>query len=137
MSTELEEELVMVDRQEPDSPIRDREQEGDGQETEGSSDEDDEEEISVGNKFKDVVRQLKEGKLDLRDPVKLKAFALENANYLGQKTLGNGDHNTLLHLLVDDAKDKVFDIYQPLVKLLIENYSQTLEEKDSNEKTAL
>ncbi|KAH6715880.1 hypothetical protein BKA61DRAFT_334368 [Leptodontidium sp. MPI-SDFR-AT-0119] len=137
MSAELEEELVMVDRHAPDSPIREREPEADGQDSEASSDDDDEEEVSVGNKFKDIVRRLKEGKLDLRDPGKLQAFVLENASYLGQKTLGNGDHNTLLHLLVDDAKDKVFDIYQPLVKLLIDSYSQILSEKDSNEKTAL
>ncbi|KAH7386417.1 hypothetical protein BKA64DRAFT_711643 [Cadophora sp. MPI-SDFR-AT-0126] len=131
MSADLEGELVMVDRHPPDSPIQEQDP---ADASEASSDDDDEDDVSAGKRFKDIISCLKEGKLDLRDPTRVEAFATENATYLGQK---NGDNNTLLHMLVDDAKDKVFDIYQPLVKLLIERYPQVLREKDNNEKTAL
>lgn len=132
MSAEHEEELVMVD-----SPTREREPEVDAPDSDDSTDDEDEEEVSVKKRFEEIIRLLKNDELDLSTPAKLEAFTSHNANYLGRKTLGDGDHNTLLHLLVDDAKDKVFDKYQLLVKLLIDHYSQTLAEKDGNEKTAL
>lgn len=47
------------------------------------------------------------------------------------------DGNTLLHFLVDDAKDKVIKKYEPLVKYLITKHPDVLEKKNNNEKTAL
>ncbi|KAH0562507.1 hypothetical protein GP486_002799 [Trichoglossum hirsutum] len=117
-----------------DSPRRDKDDEA--QESEQSSDEEDEEDISVKKRFEEITRDLKNDKLDLRDVAKLNQFAAHHASYLKQKT-GDSDHNTLLHLLVEDAKDKVIDKYQPLVKLLIDRYPDLPAEKDSNEKTPL
>jgi ankyrin repeat protein len=120
-----------------DSPHRDKELEAQDTDLEASSDEDDEEEVSAKKRFEEITHDLKSGQLDLRNEGKLKEFAIENASYLDQKTTGDGDHNTLLHMLVEDSKDKVFDTYQPLVKLLLERHPQLLGEKDSNEKTPL
>jgi hypothetical protein len=130
MTSALDDEPEMVD-----SPHQDKELEA--QDSEPSSDDEDEEEVSAKKKFDEIMRDLKSGQLDLRNESKLKEFAAENASYLDQKTTGDGDHNTLLHMLVEDAKDKVFDTYQPLVKLLLERHPQLLGEKDSNEKTPL
>src|SRR5579862_9323693 len=122
----LDEEPFVVD-----SPLRDKDNESDP-----SSDEEDEEEVSVKKRFEEITRDLKNDKLDLRDVAKLNQFASHHASYLKKKT-GDSDHNTLLHLLVEDAKDKVIDKYQPLVKLLIDLYPDLLAEKDGNEKTPL
>lgn len=130
MTSALDDEPEVVD-----SPHHDKELEA--QDSEASSDDEDEEEVSAKKKFEQITRDLKSGQLDLRNESKLKEFAAENASYLDQKTTGDGDHNTLLHMLVEDAKDKVFDTYQPLVKLLLERHPQLLGEKDSNEKTPL
>lgn len=128
----LDDEAVVID-----SLIR----EGDidaGQESDVTTDDEEEEEVSVKKRFDEIVRGLKENILDLTDPAKLQEFTTHNASYLGQKLTGDADeHNTLLHLLVDDAKDKVFDRYQPLVKLLLERHPDLMEEKDSNEKVPL
>lgn len=102
-----------------------------------SSDDDDEEQVSVRRKFEEILRDLKNNQCDLRDAANLNSFILHNGSYLGQKTTGDGDHNTLMHLLVEDAKDKVFDKYQPLFKLLLDRHPELLAEKDSNEKTPL
>jgi hypothetical protein len=101
-----------------------------------SDEEDNEEEVSVKKRFDEIKSNLRNNKPDLRDTAELEHFAAQNANYLGETT-ADGDHNTLLHLLVEDAKDKVFDKYQPLIKLLIERYPNLLEEKDSSDKTPL
>jgi hypothetical protein len=148
-----------------DSPSRDEDVEPEGSEASSFDDDDDEEEeeegeeeeVSVNKKFQQIRHDLKHNKLDLCDPAKLKQFADHNASYLGQKTTGDSDHSTLLHLLVEDAneedkakakdkdkamdktkdKDKVIDKYQPLVKLLVELHPDLLGEIDSNERTPL
>lgn len=132
MTSALDDEPEVVD-----SPHQDKELEAQDTDLEPSSDEDDEEEVSAKKRFEEITRDLKSGQLDLRDEARLREFTIENASYLDQKTTGDGDHNTLLHMLVEDAKDKVFDTYQPLVKLLLERHPQLLGEKDSNEKTPL
>ncbi|RYP93507.1 hypothetical protein DL770_000391 [Monosporascus sp. CRB-9-2] len=105
------------------------------EESESSSDED-ENEVSVKKRFEEIRSNLKANKLDLCDTVTLRQFAAENESYFRQNT-GDSERNTLLHILVDDAKDKVVDKYKPLVKLLIDNYPNLLGEKDINEKNPL
>jgi hypothetical protein len=128
--SELDEEPFVVN-----SPLRDKD--GEADDDEDTSDDEDDEQVSVKKKFEEITRGLKENKLDLRDAATLEKFATHNASYLGQKTAGDSDGNTLLHLLVEDAKDKVIDKYQPLVKLLIDRHPDLLREKDADEKTAL
>jgi hypothetical protein len=101
-----------------------------------SNEEDNEEEASVKKRFNEIKSNLQNNKPNLRDTAELEHFAAQNANYLGETT-ADGDHNTLLHLLAEDAKDKVFDKYQPLIKLLIDRYPNLVEEKDSSDKTPL
>ena len=133
MTSALDDEPEVVD-----SPHREKELEAQDTDLEPSSDEDDEEELSTKKRFEDIIRDLKSGQLDLlRNEARLQEFVVENANFLNQKTTGDGDHNTLLHMIVEEAKDKVFDIYQPLVQLLLKRHPQLLGEKDSNEKTPL
>ncbi|KAH8654473.1 hypothetical protein BGZ60DRAFT_532842 [Tricladium varicosporioides] len=112
-----------------DSPtVNDRDAEP--QESDSSTDDDDDEEVSVKRKFDQILSILRDkGQLNL-------SLFDHNAGYLGQKTSGDNDH-TLLHLLVEDAKDKVIEKYKPLVKLLIERHPHLMKEKDSNEKTPL
>jgi ankyrin repeat protein len=160
LGSTLDEEPFVVD-----SPSRDEDVEPEGSEASSSDDDEEEEEeeegeeeeVSVNKKFQQIRHDLKHNKLDLCDPAKLKQFADHNASYLGQKTTGDSDHSTLLHLLVEDAneedkakakdkdkamdktkdKDKVIDKYQPLVKLLVELHPELLGEIDSNERTPL
>ncbi|PMD28807.1 hypothetical protein L207DRAFT_642096 [Hyaloscypha variabilis F] len=132
MTSTLDDEPEVVD-----TPHRDKELEAQDTDLEPSSDEDDEEEVSIKKRFEEIIRDLKSGTIDLRTEAVLKEFAIDNASYLDQKTTGDGDHNTLLHMLVEEAKDKVFDTYQRLVGLLLARYPQLLGEKDSNEKTPL
>jgi hypothetical protein len=106
--------------------------------SDNDSDDEDDGAVSVEKKFKEIIRRLKNNEIDLRDAAQLQQFDNHYGGYLGLKTVGDGDHNTLLHMLVDDAKDKAFDKYQPLVKLLIERHPNLLQEmEDSNEKTPL
>ncbi len=132
MTSTLDDEPKVVD-----TPQRDKELEAQDTDLEPSSDEDDEEEVSTKKRFEEIIRDLKSGTIDLRTEAVLKEFAIANASYLDQKTTGDGDNNTLLHMLVEEAKDKVFDTYQPLVGLLLARNPQLLGEKNSNEKTPL
>jgi len=73
-----------------------------GDEDDSSSDED--EETSLARKFQDVLKILKEQPIMPYGDVE----ALVNQTpWIAEKTAGDGDHNTLLHLLVEDARDKV------------------------------
>ncbi len=126
----LDEEPLVVE-----SPLREKDVEA--QDSEASSDEEDDNEVSVKKKFEEILRILKSDKYDLTDQTKLDHFATVYANFLGRTTTGDSDQKTLLHLLVEDAKDKVFDKYKPLVKLLIDRHTDLLKVKDSNDKTSL
>lgn len=117
------------------SPTRDRDEAG--SESDTTTDDEEKSVVSVNKKFKDIMNDLKNGSFDPCDAAKLEHFAAHNASYLGQKMTADSDHNTLLHLLVVEAKDKVINKYKPLVKLLIDRHPNLLGEKDSNEKTPL
>jgi hypothetical protein len=135
----LDEEPFLVDSPPQNEDVQAEGGEGNSSEDEDDDDDDDDDdkEVSVNKKFDEITRDLKDNNIDLRDPAQLEDFAARNASYLSQKTTGDGDHNTLLHLLIEDAKDKAIDRYQPLVKRLIDLYPDLLGEKDSNEKTPL
>ena len=107
------------------------------QESDASSDDEDNRAVSVNKRFNEIIRDIKNGNLDPCDAAVLEHFAAQNASYLGQKMTGDNDHNTLLHLLVGEAKDKVIGKYKPLVKLLIDRHPGLLGEKDINEKNPL
>ncbi|KAI9797324.1 MAG: hypothetical protein M1833_005503, partial [Piccolia ochrophora] len=84
--------------------------------------------------IKDALRNDKI--LDLGDPSQEQQFLGRYGSFLGETTSDN-DRNTLLHLIVEDAKDKVFGKYEPLVRLLISRHPGLAVVKDGNEKTAL
>ncbi|KAL8867228.1 MAG: hypothetical protein Q9198_008593, partial [Flavoplaca austrocitrina] len=109
----LDEEPFMVK-----SPLRDKDAEV--RDSEASSDEEDDNEVSVKKKFDEILRGLKDDKYNVDHA------ATEYANLLG-KTTGGSDNQTLLHLLVEDATDKVIDKYKPLVKRLIDLHPDLLE----------
>lgn len=114
------------------------ESEAGSEEEDEDEDNEDNEEVSVKKKFEEIKHYLQNDKINLRDADELKKFAEHYKDYLGKTTAAaDDDHNTLLHLLVDDAKDKVFDKYQPLVKLLIDCYPKLLEIKDNSDRTPL
>ena len=73
-----------------------------GDEDESSSDED--EETSLARKFQDVLKILKEQPIMPYGDVEA---LINQTPWVAEKTAGDGDHNTLLHLLVEDARDKV------------------------------
>ena len=87
--------------------------------------------------FKDIENQVYQGTIDLRDPEKLAAFANEYRGYLGETTSKAENQKTLLHLLVEGAKDQQFDKYEPLIRLLISKYPYTLKQGDRYGETSL
>jgi nucleoside phosphorylase len=106
-------------------------------ESEAGSEEEDEEEASVKKRFEEIKHNLRNDKINLRDTDEFEKFAEHNKDYLGKTTAAADGHNTLLHLLVDDAKDRVFDKYKPLFKLLIDSYPELPEIKDISDRTPL
>lgn len=91
------------EEQEPLSPAQA------GDETESSDDED--EETSLARKFEELLAKLRN--IDVKDTQhELRNFEIvetlaNQTPWLAEKTAGDGEHNTLLHLLVEEAKDKV------------------------------
>ncbi len=111
---------------------------GEAEESGDSSEDEDDTQDTVKKRFNDILKDLREDRLDLCNPDQLKQFAVHNANYLGGKITGDSDGNTLLHKLIVDAKDKVISKYEPLVKLLIERHPDLMTETAGDaEKTPL
>jgi ankyrin repeat protein len=111
----------------------------DGQEGEGSdsSEEESDDESTATKRLNEIRRGLKNDELDLHDKTKLEDFIHRNESYLDKRFDGEGDHENLLHLIAKDARDKAFDKYQPLVKVLLDRHPHLLEEKDLHEDTPL
>jgi hypothetical protein len=127
-----------VQEKERDKDVEDESEAGYEEEDDEEDNEEDNEEVSVKKRFEEIKYNLQNDKINLRDADELKKFAVHNKDYLGKTTAAaDDDHNTLLHLLIDDAKDRVFDKYQPLVKLLIDSYPELLEIKDNSDRTSL
>lgn len=129
-SSTLDEEPCVIN-----SPLLDRDEQD--SESDASTDDEEMRVVSVNKRFKDIMNGLKDGSFNPCDPARLEHFAAHNESYLGQKMTADNDHNTLLHLLVVEAKDKAISKYRPLIKLLIDRHPNLLGEKDSNEKTPL
>ena len=97
-----------------------------GLESDGSFD--DEDLFSIFTAIKDKIGQ---NKINLRDPKKLEDFVNKYGDFLGESTPEYHDGTTLLHLLVEPATDQDFDKYEPLVRLIVTEYPDILEECDS------
>lgn len=110
-----------------------------GQDGEGSdtSEEESDDESAATKKLNEIRRSLKNNELDLHDKSKLEDFIRRNESYLDKRFDGDGDHENLLHLIAKDGRDKAFDKYKPLVKLLLNRHPHLLEEKDLHEDTPL
>lgn len=102
---------------------------------EDTGDETGDEGEDVSARFASIRYDLENNKVDLNDPTQFASFVSRYESCLGKKERVHED--TLLHALVSDAKDKVFEKYKPLVKLLIERYPGLLEETNDGQKTAL
>ena len=89
---------------------------------------DDEDVQSIFTAIKDKIGQ---NKINLRDPEKLEEFVNKYGDYLGESTSEDHDGKTLLHLLVEPATDQDFDKYEPLVRLIVTEYPEILDECDS------
>ena len=97
-----------------------------GLESDGSSDEEDAHSI-----FTAIIDKISQNKLNLRDPEKLEEFVNKYGDFLGESTSEENEGKTLLHMLVEAAKDPTFDKYEPLVRLIITEHPHILEESDS------
>jgi hypothetical protein len=101
-----------------------------------SSDEDSEDgKLNITARFNDIIKSLRGTNIDLHDANSFKAFVSDNADFFGKST--TRDSNTLLHLLVDDAKKAAFERYQPLIKHLVETYPELLSKQNDYEMTPL
>ena len=97
-----------------------------GLESDGSSDEED-----VHSIFTSIIDKIKNNKINLRDPEKLDEFVDKYGYYLGDSTSEENEGKTLLHMLVEPAKDQFFERYEPLVRLIMREHPDILEESDS------
>jgi hypothetical protein len=109
---------------------RDRHNAAEDSDSEGSDEEDsDSEGVSPTKRFDEIMQDLKDDKLNLDDEEKLARFETRNKSYLGART---SDDRNLLHFIAEKGKNKAFDRYQPLVKLLLDRHPGLLEQKESN-----
>lgn len=112
-----------------------------GENSDSSSEEEDEEDSSPKKRFDKIINSLKDSDVtdtghEYRDPSRLEVFAVQNP-WLADKTAGDGEHSNLLHLLVEEARDKYFEIFSPLITVLLKKYPKLLRDQDSNLKTPL
>ena len=108
--------------------------------SEEESDVEGEEIISVKKRFELIATGLREKTISLRDKPSLDDFVKSNSNYLHRIADEDGEHNTLLHLLIYDAKDKVFERYRLLIGYLIKPHPDNqdlLKVTDNDGKTPL
>lgn len=106
-------------------------------EEETETEDEDDQIVTVQKKFETIKNDLKDDKLVLHGKdgkARLYQFLEANDSSLGQH---DPDGNTLLHFLVDDARDKVIEKYELLVEHLITNHPDVLRKKNNNEKTVL
>jgi hypothetical protein len=92
-------------------------------------------ELNITARFNDIIKSLRGTNINLHDASSFKAFVSDNADIFGKST--TRDSNTLLHLLVDDAKKAAFERYQPLIKHLVETYPELLSKQNDYEMTPL
>ena len=97
-----------------------------GLESDGSSDEED-----VHSIFTAIIDKIAQNKIDLRDPEKLEEFLNKYGDFLGECTSEENEGKTLLHMLVESAKDQTFDKCEPLLRSIITEHPDLLEESDS------
>ena len=109
--------------------------------SESSSDEDvdevhdDSEEIHIT--FDTIKKNIDDEKINLENPQEFKRFKDAYKDSLGKSTSETHYRNTLLHLLVEGAKDRDFGKYKPLVKLIIDEHPDILKNPDTSGRTSL
>ncbi|KAF5597985.1 intracellular serine protease [Fusarium pseudoanthophilum] len=107
----------------------------------GSEDEDGDEEgekISVKDMLAQVLKEIRNGELDLTDSKKLADFTTHRGPDLARKT-GDNDHPTALHIIAKEDKKSLPNLdekMEPLIKFLCQQKCY-LEIKDRSERTSL
>ena len=94
-----------------------------GLESDSSSGEED-----VHSTFTAIIDKIGRNRINLRDPEKLEEFVSKYKDFLGEVEENEG--RTLLHMLVEPAKEQTFDKYEPLVRLIIAEHPDLLKERD-------
>lgn len=85
----------------------------------------------IKTKFDEIRSSLKAGKVDLNSTEELHAFYHKYKDDLGEVTSEDDNHNTLLHLLIEDTSSTNFQKYAPLIRLLVEKHPESLKTPDS------
>ncbi|PYI33496.1 hypothetical protein BP00DRAFT_117362 [Aspergillus indologenus CBS 114.80] len=106
-------------------------------ESEGDDDSEDDSEAepsrSVKRRFENIRDSLREKTISLTDRDRFHHFLRENEDILDEIV----EYGTLLHYLVEGARDKRFSRYEPLVEHLVRRYPVLLARKDHSERTVL
>ncbi|PYH81025.1 subtilisin-like protein [Aspergillus uvarum CBS 121591] len=87
----------------------------------------------VKRRFENIRAALRKKTISLNDRDQFHQFVRDNEDILD----GIGENGTLLHYLVEDARDKRFTRYEPLVVYLVRHYPVLLTRKDDCERTIL
>lgn len=105
--------------------------------SEGDDDSEDDSEAeqstSVKRRFENIRDSLREKTISLTDRDRFHRFLRENEDILDEIV----EYGTLLHYLVEGARDKRFSRYEPLVEYLVRRYPALLAKKDHSERTVL
>lgn len=96
---------------------------------------DDSEDIHIT--FDTIKKNIDDEKINLENPQEFKKFKDTYKDSLGKTTSETHYRNTLLHLLVEGAKDRDFDKYKPLVRLIIDEHPDILKNPDTSGRTSL
>ncbi|RAK81429.1 uncharacterized protein BO72DRAFT_207744 [Aspergillus fijiensis CBS 313.89] len=87
----------------------------------------------VKRRFERIRTNLRKKTISFNDRDQFHQFVRDNKDIL-DKTV---EHGTLLHYLVEDAQDKRFSRYEPLVEYLVRQYPVLLNRKDDCERMVL
>ena len=97
-----------------------------GLESDSSSDEED-----IHSIFTAIIDKINYNKINLHDPEESAEFVDKYGYYLGESTSEENEGKTLMHMLVEPAKDQFIERYEPLVRLIMRRHPDILEESDS------
>ena len=104
---------------------------------ESSTSDSDEEVDEVSRTFEAIRRELDEDPVYLDDPKKITRFKDTYKDSLRKRTSKMNYKKTLLHVLVEGAKDQNFQRYRPLVKIIIEEHPNIFTKTDKSGEKSL
>lgn len=101
-----------------------------------STDEEDDDLGGIKRRFEEIRDGLRSNTLDLRVESDFERFVSSRVNYLGE-SISADDRTTLMHMIIEDARDKKMERYQRLVHYLIVKHPSLMKRKDGNDMTPL